>query len=95
VIPAKHSRTARRRRSLKNADWEVDFFFIVEPGYRPSKMGARLSRLFLETSLRYAIEFSTFAGQCSRSENLSQAIEALHVLLKANAAADNCRTARC
>src|SRR4030095_6691392 len=28
VIPAKHSRTPSKRRSLKNADWEVDLFFI-------------------------------------------------------------------
>ncbi len=28
VIAPKQSRTAIRRRSLKNADWDVDFFFI-------------------------------------------------------------------
>ena len=28
VIAPKQSKTAIRRRSLKNADWEADFFFI-------------------------------------------------------------------
>ncbi len=28
VIAPKQSKTANRRRSLKNADWEADFFFI-------------------------------------------------------------------
>jgi hypothetical protein len=28
VIAEKQSKTATRRRSLKNADWEADFFFM-------------------------------------------------------------------